>query len=272
MPAADGHIEAALKKAEDLKLFPQAAMRVRSVAGSPKSTLLDLEEAVSLDPTLSAQVLKVANSPFYGLRREVGSVQRALFVLGFDATRDMAMALTMMAMADSERPGRRGLWRHSIRVGAAAQQLGQMARDVDPREAFVTGLLHDLGKLILLEIEETTYLSMALSRSPDHIDQEQSRYGFDHALLGGRCLEIWGLPEAMCLAVRDHHLAPASDPSPMAALIHLADEMEWGLYSGAAPADLSKALGELPVCEVVGLDAGSFEAVTENLDDLVNAL
>jgi putative nucleotidyltransferase with HDIG domain len=198
----------AIAHAEALKIFPAVAARVQTIAEDPNSSLIDLEKAVSLDTTLSAQILKIANSAFFGLSRKVASLRQALLILGFDATRDMAIALAALSLGRSRKPGRYEVWRHVVSTAILAQRLARRVSDQEPSELFVAGILHDIGKLIMLEIDEKNYLpflQISLENPLDIVDKERSVFKFDHAALGGACLEKWRLPIALCQTVQYHH-------------------------------------------------------------------
>jgi putative nucleotidyltransferase with HDIG domain len=201
-------LDKAIAYAEALKIFPAVAARVQTIAEDPNSSLIDLEKAVSLDASLSAQILKIANSAYFGLSRKVASLRQALLILGFDATRDLAIALAVLSLGRSKKPGRYEVWRHLVSTAILAQRLARRVSDQEPSELFVAGILHDIGKLIMLEIDEKGYLPLlqtSLENPLEIIDKERSIYRFDHAALGSACLEKWRLPIALCQTVQYHH-------------------------------------------------------------------
>ncbi len=205
-------VQSILRRADKLGLFPKVAMEIRQVTDNPRSSVLDLERAVRSDPALTAQLLRLANSPFYGLPRSVSTLTEALLVVGFEATRQLALALAMISLAKRRGPGRDALLGHSVLVASIATGLAQEVAPRWAREAYVAGLLHDLGILILLETNELqqTALMARASSSKQLAALEREAYGFDHAELTGECLKNWNLPEEICAAVRHHH-EPAAD-------------------------------------------------------------
>jgi len=272
-------LESALKKSDKLQVFPAAAARIQAVVDQPDSSLGDLEKAVSLDPTLSAQILKVANSPFFGMNRAVASLRQALFVLGFDATRDMALGLAVMSLGTSDRPLRRELWWHSVRTAAATQLITQRSRlQYEKSEAFVAGLLHDFGKLVLLEIKETTYLP--LLKGLFHTAGERLRkaeieaFGFDHAELGFTCLKRWNLPERTCERVRYHHrpLEAPEEVAGRAATIYLANQIDHRLGLKEPEDFVANELGDDPTAQSIGVDAAIITDVLNSLEEQTDAI
>ncbi len=267
----ENEIEELLVRAEELEVFPAAALRIRQVADSPHSSLLDLEEAVSSDPTLSAQILKVANSPFFGLRREVSTVQRALFVLGFRATRDMALTLAMLSLGRKEDAVKGEVSRHCQRVGVAAQCIASTADDLDARELFLTGMLHDLGKLILLAVDADRARDLYGPEGgvgDDLVTSEREIFGFDHAHLGAACLEQWNLPVSTFSAVRGHHsLEAIRAGEPLSAsIIWLADAVDHGIARERQSSEVAETLCESEACRIAGFGGLVEERLVEVVD------
>ena len=257
---SDKVIGARLARADDLGVFPPAAVRILRVVDDPRTNLVDLEKAVSMDPVLTAQVLKVANSAYFGLARTVGSLRQALFVLGFRTVRSMALSLAAMTMGATEGPWRRRVWRRSIRTCHAMRHLGTHVDWDDYAEPFAVGLLHKIGMLLLLVLEEKTYVDM-LERmrwgSPELLEKEAHFFGFDHILLGAACLERWNLPEEVCLAVRHQEnpdaLAGQDDPQLLARMLWIATRMERRLSTQEGADTIAVALAATPVAQQMGL-------------------
>ena len=227
---AEETVVRALRRAEEVELFPAAAARILAVADDPDSSLMDLEAAVSSDPSLSAQILRIANSAFYGLSRRVGSLRQALFVLGFEATRNIALGLAVLARGGAS-GARRAVWRHSLRTGIIAHRAARHLRVDDAGELMVSGLLHDFGKLLMLELGGPPYgeaLTTLLGSDEERLTWERQLFGHDHATLGAACLEHWAIPGDICEAVRLHHelaLEAVAEHLP-AAVVMLADRLE----------------------------------------------
>jgi HD-like signal output (HDOD) protein len=276
---SDKMVGARLARADDLAVFPPAAVRILRVVDDPRTNLVDLEKAVSLDPVLTAQVLKVANSAYFGLARTVGSLRQALFVLGFRTVRSMALSLAAMTMGASEGPWRRRVWRRSIRTCHAMRHLGTHVDWDDYAEPFAVGLLHKIGMLLLLVLEEETYIDM-LERmrwgSPELLEKEAHFFGFDHILLGGACLERWNLPEEVCLAVRHQEnpdaLAGQEDPQLLARMLWIATRLERRLSTQEGADSIGEALAATPVAQQMGLSVAALiniaVAVRREDDDL----
>lgn len=261
----DSALSRALARAEELSVFPQVAVRIQEVVADRASSIGELEQAVSLDATLGAKLLRTANSPFYGLRRQVGSLSRAILVLGFDATRDLALSLTLASLGSTRDPQRERLWLRSLRCAAAAQLLVPHADGLlDDSEAFVAGLTGDLGCLVLLEIERRRYaplLERHLTSANELVAAELTEFGFTHAELSAACLRYWGLPERITSIVRFHHVPAAA---PQRELMQRAEVLLAAnlLADGEQPASVHALLPQL----AARLDEDALEGALEGLD------
>lgn len=269
-----------LDQADELELFPSAAVRIREIVENDETSLLDLEQAVSLDPLLSAQVVKLANSPFYGMRREVASLNQALFVLGFDTTRDIALALALISMGNSDRPLNRLVWDHSLRTAVVAQALGKAARR-SGGEAFLAALVHDLGKFVFLALKEETYapvLERHLHEPDVLIDAEEALFSFDHAAFAAACLERWELPDRLCQAVRHHHDVARLSPDALdsayqpASLVWLADSISRASPDPEKRERTCAVLANSLPAKILGLNAAALAEAGQDIDRAVHEL
>ena len=118
-------VELVVESAQAIGAFPASAQRIREVADNPEASLLDLEKVVAADPAVTAVVLRVANSAFFGLPRSVVSVKEALLVLGFNATKELALSIALIGGLRSRDPLGNRLWSTALRTGAASQLIGQ---------------------------------------------------------------------------------------------------------------------------------------------------
>ena len=186
-----------------------------------------LARKIGRDPVLSARVLKIVNSPFYGIAGQVASLQEAVMVLGFSSVRRLALAVSLnntfpvrgVGGADPHR-----VWRHSFCAALCAQALARLVR-VEAETAFTAGLLHDIGRIALLSAEPARFAE-ALAARPRHDSlaaAESETFGFGHADFGARLLERWHLPAAIVRAVECHHRPDTAPTAPLTDLIHLAD-------------------------------------------------
>lgn len=195
---------------EELERMPAqqaAAVRVLYVADDPTSSARDLADAVRVDPVLTAQVMRLANSAFYGLSGRVRSADFAVTLLGFATVRSLAAAFAVGAIGqDAVIP--RGFWQHAAASAAGAAQVSARLGVVRP-EAFSLGLLHDLGAALLCRLDPTAF--QAIEEQVDPPDSrraalfEKKTFGMDHAAVAATVLGSWRFPDEMVEAIAKHH-------------------------------------------------------------------
>lgn len=198
---------------------------LRSFNGST-ANFRALATSIGHDPALSARVLRVVNSPFYGMSGRIGSLNEAVMVLGFSAIRSLSVAASLAARlnvraAESRNPLR--IWEHSFACALAAQRLALPA-GLSADIAFTSGLLHDIG-LIAVAVQAPERFSTLLETCSDGVTRantERELFGMPHEELGARLLAAWRLPTAIVNAVRWHH-SPEAAEDRMADLVHIAD-------------------------------------------------
>lgn len=208
MPNADP--EAVItKRIKELPPLPVVVQKLLSVVSDEDSSASDLGDVLSADPALAAKVLKLVNSSFYGLSRKVPTISRAVVILGFSAIRNLAVGLSAHECLKGLEPKTdwTGFWEHAIHCAAGAYGVAVEEKLDDPEEAFLAGLLHDLGILILhVCFPEPFARLMARPIRPTPADEKET-LGISHEAAGLRLLEHWRLPEALCRTARQHHNA-----------------------------------------------------------------
>jgi HD-like signal output (HDOD) protein len=179
---------------------------------------------VEADPALTVQVLRTANSPFYGLSRRVGSVRQAITVLGFAMVRSLAAAkILKLAPRDSANlPA--SFWRHSFTTAAAASVLARPS-GAPPNDAFSAGLLLDIGGALLRRHDPKRYSEVLhlTTKGTFLVDAEREVFALSHPEVSGFALERLRFPADVATAVAEHHLMPARSSTPLARTLFLAD-------------------------------------------------
>lgn len=165
---------------------PLAAMQVLRLVEDPLASSADLARVIEADPALAARVMRLANAPYYGLTRRVGSAARAVVLLGFSAVRAIAVSAASSLLSEEVDLGPTGFWSHSVTTAIGASVIAKQV-GVPTSDAFSAGLLHDLGMALPLD----------------------ARFeGLDHAAVGATALELWRFPRGFVQAVADHHEHP----------------------------------------------------------------
>lgn len=228
----------------DLVSLPEVCARVQELADDPDCTLDDFAAVVTHDPSLTARLLKLVNSAFYGFPSRVETVSRAVNLVGILALRNLALATAAVELF-ADLPGQRlalfPFWRHSVFCGLVARNLADAAHVLHGERLFVGGLLHDVGRLLIFSrLPEDATRIQAESGPEDCMPDVAERrvLGFDHAEVGGELLLAWMLPQALRESVRHHHHPLAAGEHVLeASLLHLANAATHQVEAQAGSAD-----------------------------------
>lgn len=214
-----------------LKQLPSLPSSVADLLSSFANDEVEVEQIaaqIARDQSLTARVLRVANSSFYGLQSKVGTIHEAVVVLGFRAVRSMVLAVGINgAFRADQCPGfEAGAYlRHGVGVGLTARALAPLVGQ-NPELAFTAGLLHDIGELVLASNFSKPYSeALAYRKQQDCflVVAEQFVLGITHGEVGGLLAEAWRFPDALRAAVADHHSPANAAADSLANLVHVAD-------------------------------------------------
>ena len=232
---ADQRVEAR-KKVQLLKNLPTLPGMIDQISravDSKRFSVADIGKLISRDQVLTAKVLKLANSAFFGFSRKVGSLTQALVLLGFDVVKGLILTSSVF---DLMKHRAEGLFQHSMGVATASSLIAQEIEMEDAEEASLAGLLHDLGKVVLRahmpdEMQSITELVEVEGMSVRQAEREV--LGFDHTHIGMWLAESWKLPEQLIEPIRWHHQPENSRKAPLVtAVVHLADILVRGYVFG----------------------------------------
>jgi putative nucleotidyltransferase with HDIG domain len=257
--------------------FPIAAQRLLDVSSDERATIHEIAQIVEADPALAARLLRLVNSAAFGLRVPCKSIGHAITLLGLKKLGEVAAATTVIGMFDDEvSPVADRILQHGAAVAAIARHLAPSV-DLSSEEMFLAGLLHDIGKLMMLQSEEEGYAELL----EEHLGQwdavhaqEQAAYGFDHAVLAGYLLREWRIPEPLPKVVAWHHAPTRAYEAKgrIGAMIHLlrlSDRLAYELaeHPSAPPALLDEiARGES--ASYLGLSANVLDIAWAKLERL----
>ena len=199
----------------EVSSLPAVALRIIEVANDSNTGAADLLEVVEFDAALATRIMRTVNSSYYSLQNKVADLRLAITLLGFKEIRNLAMtAYIAQLFKKSAHYGsykREGLWNHLIGVGAVARLIAQVSKKVAPREAYLAGLLHDLGFILIDQYLHEPFCRVvdALEAQRPICELEHEILGFDHAELGEYVAERWNLPQQLIVAIRYHHAPEA---------------------------------------------------------------
>lgn len=229
----------------DLPALPDVVAKLNRMIRDPNTSANDINEVISRDVALSAKMLKLVNSPFYGFPRRITTITYAVVILGFNAVRNLALSAFVF---DAFRKGDptfdpTAFWQHSVGTAAAAQILAKKAGFTQVEDAFMGGLLHDVGKILMAQFLKPDFLKVIReTQAKDALfyDLEKAMLDYDHAEIGGLLMERWNLPPHLVEIVRFHmtpDAVPATDERgeivrKLTDIVHFADILARALCFG----------------------------------------
>ncbi|MHC4401859.1 MAG: HDOD domain-containing protein [Planctomycetota bacterium] len=207
---------------EQLHSSPMVAYEVLRVLEDPNFEIRELVKLIETDPALAASIMRLVNSSFFSFPQKVASLQQAVTLLGARSLRLAVLGFGLIERLTGGAPAKvcRDYWRRALTMAVTASRVSDSDNTIPPDEAYMIGLLADVGVLVFTQVDTDPYV--ALFEQHDHgpalVEAEEEQYGFDHAALGARLLSQWRLTEALTTAVAGHHRDyPGGDPYHRAA-------------------------------------------------------
>ncbi|NLF31194.1 MAG: HDOD domain-containing protein [Planctomycetes bacterium] len=231
-----------IEQIDRLLTLPQIITQINEVIESEKAGASDLQRVIKADPVLSTKILQLVNSAYYGLPGRVGSLEKAVVLLGMTAVKNLAIAASVEQMFDRlHLPGPltgRDMWRHCLAVATAARELAQRASMVYLEEVFMAGLIHDLGLLAAAQSvpqDVAKLVETAMSSKASWAAAELEILGMSHATAGAHLARKWHFPGYLVDMIADHHAWPDKPvSSDLAGVVYLADTLACRLGDGLA--------------------------------------
>lgn len=266
-----------VKKVTTIATLPEVTNQIIRTVEDPKSTASQLHKIVSHDPALVTRILKVVNSAFYGLPGQIGSIERAIVLLGLNAVKNLAVAASLgqlfrgAKLCDGFTP--KDLWTHCIAVGVAARDLARQLKLPMADEAFLAGMIHDMGILVALQVypeEVRRVCEAARTEGKPFCELEREVLGIDHQQLGMALAEQWKFPRS-CQLVAGHHHRPSALSEQnrlLVTIVYVADTICCRSQHGFNLTALGQKLEGAELSEVK-LDPAMIERTAANLDELV---
>ncbi len=272
------HLEQEVQRISEISSLPEVTTKIVQVVEDPKATAHDMHEIVRTDPALATKILKVVNSAFYGLPSQIASLDRAIVLLGLSAVKNIALAASLSRLfkadAISEQFAARDLWRHCIAVGVCARMLARAANCSESDEAFVAGLVHDLGLITVQQLAAEKIQDVAnrcLDKPQNFCSVEEAIVGADHQAIGGALGARWKFPPGLRYVIAYHHEDPAELPpefQKVNALTYIADviccQQQFGFWLTAQMQEITDS-----VRQITGVTDTHIEQVSEALEEQV---
>ncbi len=271
-------VQRLFRRIGEVSSLPAVAVQIIDVANDSTAGSEDLLGAVRLDAALATRIMRTVNSSYYSLRNKVAELKTAITLLGFKEIRNLAMtAYVAQLFKQGKGHGtytREGLWNHLIGVGSVARMIAETCRRASPREAYLAGLLHDIGFILLDQYLHEPFCQVvdALTPETDSRDVEAEIFGFDHTELGGYVTLQWRLPEYLAATILHHH-HPEEYDGPHRDMVHvvalanffcnLKDVTSLGVASMQTP--------ETEVFDTLGLTKPQVASIWDRLDEVLAA-
>lgn len=198
------------KKLEELPLLPAVIVRLLALDANDENYFEQVFELSQEDPTFALRVIRLSNSSISAPVVPIITLRDAVIRLGVKSVAGLVTSMSAIRVFIPTKQGEKDLWAHSIQVAVAARVIAQTAKElkVNPEQAYICGLMHDIGRFVLFDkaSDEMNLVEGADWDSPGQlIIVEHEQYGFNHSELGGRVCQKWGLPESIIRVVSDHH-------------------------------------------------------------------
>lgn len=255
-----------LAKVNDIPTLPLVATAVNELINDPNSSSADIADVLKKDQVLTAKILRLVNSSYYAIPGGVTDVQRALAFLGFNTLAQLVLSLSVFSFFstfDNENFSMLDFWRHALATGVCSEVIAKRLKVVKPEDAFTCGLLHDIGKLVLHQIDPQTLFEIVKetnSRQCSFVEVEREWDLPGHAFIGEVIASKWGLPQMIRLAIRYHHFDVSkmdsilSSTKPMIQIVRLANTIcvknsvgkSGDCSNGEITADMLNPLGIMP--------------------------
>jgi putative nucleotidyltransferase with HDIG domain len=220
-----------LDQIEDLPTLPAVAMEVNNMLLNDDITINKLSEAIEKDQAMVSKILKLVNSAFFGLRGKISTISHAIVVLGFNTIRNAVVSISIInAFSVKESLGGFDIsdfWKHSVAVAVTSKHLSEKAGIHSADNCFVAGLLHDMGKIVLLQHFKDLFQKVWIAVKEKNLsfyEAEKSQIQVDHAWIGGYLARKWQLPMPLIDAIRYHHdVKPTIYDQHLLFIIHIAN-------------------------------------------------
>ncbi len=280
--ADNKRIEFLIKNMGELPTIPSVFLTVNKMLSDPHTSAIDVGQVVSSDQVIAAKILKLANSAFYGFAGRVNTVPHAIAVLGFNATKNVVLTTGVLSALKLKTPidgfNLSAFWKHSAAVGAIARLVAEEFYSQRKEEAFIAGILHDIGKLILAICSPEDFarcIDLATSKGCLFLDAEKEVLGICHTDISDWVNRRWNLPREIAAVMINHHrnINVLGEHTRMIAIVKLADVLARGLQLGH-PCDYSMPILESDVSSLLKVTpkkldtilSASFGAIQSSMD------
>ncbi len=256
--------------------LPEVFYRLREAVESPDSSFEEIGELIALDPGLSARLLRIVNSAFYGFPSKIDSIPHAASIIGTNQLLDLVLSTAVIRLFKNI-PGKtismRTFWEHSLSCGLGARIIANLKQEANPEGLFTAGLLHDIGILILckkIPSLEKQALEFSQANHRGLYEAERLVMGFDHAIIGAGLLKLWKLPANLVEIVQYHHRnLPAHKNLSELRIVQAADALAHCPEIDFGGGDRDLALKSIPWAHIGLSEKTHLPLIMERLDEMM---
>lgn len=207
----------------NLPSMPNIVFEALQILGNPKSSIRQLSKVISRDLSITTQILKMVNSAYYGFPSQITTINQAMALLGLENVKGVIFGAATKPMLTTY--SGKYLWTHSIRCAVGCQVISKGLGMGDPDEAFVVGLLHDVGKTVMeiYDRNRMKELHRLVSMGADQLYMEQNLFGFLHTEAGAALASKWKLPQVIVDCIRYHHTPQDAEDLPLAQIVYVSN-------------------------------------------------
>jgi HD-like signal output (HDOD) protein len=224
----------------NLPALSGAMLEITKMLDNPNTNSQTLGKMIGKDQGIATKILSIANSPLYGLRRKVSTIDFAILVIGFSEIKNIILALSLMESFKNKTDNyldQKEFWLHSFISATASKRIAEDLKYENPGKAFIVGLLHDLGIPVIHKYFHTNFIEIINQVNENkklYLDVEKEVLGYSHQEIGSFLSDKWNLPDAICDSIRFHHNPNGAQlDKKLAAIVHFADYMTQKLQVGS---------------------------------------
>lgn len=269
-------LERLIESVDDMPSLPQIVTEIIRISEDPNSTPHDVQKLLAQDQVLTAKILRLANSSFYGFARRINTITEATILLGFQTIRSIVFAASvsnfLTQSLDGYKLNQNELWKHSQAVAMTACYIAKQKRFKNPEVFYTAGVIHDIGKLVLNQYLQNDYkkvLSLIYDEGYDFIKAEETVLGYNHAQTGMKLAEKWNLSPEMVEAIGCHHEPEKAQINPLlASTIHISDSIALMMGFGLGLGGLAYNFSDFAL-ETTEIDEKQIESILPAVTDLM---
>jgi HD-like signal output (HDOD) protein len=273
-----------LEKIENLPTLPIVVQQIQKLIASPNSNMVQIASIIAKDQAITARVIRLINSAFYGMGGKVTSIQQSIVLLGLNTVKNLVLGVSVVKMFEDPAGGtspfdRQKFWMHTFACALGAKAIAKKTNMREPEDFFLAGLLHDIGILVLDQFFHRDFIGVmqdAAERKIDYVKAEQDKLGLTHAEIGEYMGRKWKIPEVLVHSIRYHHrpLFAATELAgsiQVIAAVHVADIMasnrgiDMGYGNGTKPCD-EQAL------KCIGLSMPEIEMIFDDVEKEIKSV